>query len=67
VAGLNCGKESKQLAALNGVQKPMNHSPVRRVEFNPNLVTIGSLREVVARAGNDGRHQYRAFNLMDAG
>jgi copper chaperone CopZ len=73
VQGMGCpncaARVRNSLLALNGVtEADVNHlTGTASVEFNPNLVTIGSLREVVARAGNDGRHQYRAFNLMDAG
>ncbi len=31
-----------------------------KVTFNPELVTVPLLIEAVARAGGDGRHEYRA-------
>ena len=31
-----------------------------KVVFNPDLVTVADLLEAVKRAGDDGRHEYRA-------
>jgi copper chaperone CopZ len=33
---------------------------VAQVQFNPKLTTIPALIQAVARAGGDGRHEYRA-------
>lgn len=34
-----------------------------KVSYNPQLTDVGALTGAVARAGNDGRHEYRALAL----
>lgn len=66
----NCATRVRNsLLALNGViEAEVDHlTGTAAVEYNPQLVTVGSLCEAVACAGNDGRHQYRAASLMNAG
>jgi copper chaperone CopZ len=70
VQGLGCpncaARVRNSLLGLKGVtEADVDHlTGTADVEFNPKLVTIAALFEAVARAGNDGRHLYRAFRLM---
>ncbi len=70
VQGMGCpncaARVRNSLLGLKGVtEADVDHfTGTAHVEFNPNLVTIPALFEAVARAGNDGRHRYRAFRLM---
>ncbi len=59
----NCANRVRNsLITLNGViEACVDHvRGLADVEFNPNLVTIPALIDAVARAGSDGRHNYRA-------
>lgn len=70
VQGMGCpncaARVRNSLLGLTGVtEADVDHiTGTADVEFNPNLVAIPALFEAIARAGNDGRHQYRAFRLM---
>jgi copper chaperone CopZ len=70
VQGLGCpncaARVRNSLLRLTGVtEADVDHiTGTADVEFNPQLVTIAALFDAVAQAGNDGRHQYRAFRLM---
>ncbi len=70
VQGMGCpncaARVRNSLLGLTGVtEADVDHvTGTAHVEFNPNLVTIPALFEAVAHAGNDGRHQYRAFRLL---
>jgi copper chaperone CopZ len=72
VQGLGCpncaARVRNSLLALKGVtEAEVDHfTGTADVEFNPSLVTIPTLCEAVAKAGNDGRHRYRAFSPADA-
>ncbi len=72
VQGMGCpncaARVCNSLLALNGVREAdVDHlTGLADVEFNPNLVAVPALLQAVARAGNDGRHRYRAFSLSDA-
>ncbi|MBI5567710.1 MAG: heavy-metal-associated domain-containing protein [Chloroflexi bacterium] len=71
VQGLGCpncaARVRNSLLALKGItEAEVDHlTGTADVEFNPSLVTIPALCEAVARAGNDGRHRYRAFSLSN--
>jgi len=59
----NCANRVRNsLISLNGVMEAyVDHTMgIADVEFNPDLVTIPALIDVVARAGGDGRHNYHA-------
>ena len=70
VQGMGCpncaARVRNSLLGLKGVtEADVDHiTGTADVEFNPQLVTIAALFDAVAQAGNDGRHQYRAFRLM---
>lgn len=69
VQGMGCpncaARVRNSLLTLNGVtEAAVDHrTGTADVEFNPQLIVIPALCEAVARAGNDGRHRYRAFYL----
>ncbi len=59
----NCAMRVRNgLVGLEGViEAYVDHTVgVARVTFNPNMVAVPALIEAVARAGNDGRHEYHA-------
>lgn len=59
----NCANRVRNsLISLNGViEAYVDHTMgIADVELNPDRVTIPALIEAVARAGGDGRHNYRA-------
>ncbi|HKZ83966.1 MAG TPA: heavy-metal-associated domain-containing protein [Anaerolineae bacterium] len=59
----NCANRVRNsLISLNGVMEAhVDHTMgIANVEFNPDRVTIPALINAVARAGGDGRHEYRA-------
>ncbi|HEY4691627.1 MAG TPA: heavy-metal-associated domain-containing protein [Anaerolineae bacterium] len=59
----NCANRVRNsLISLNGVMDAyVDHTlGIADVEFNPDRVTIPALIDAVARAGGDGRHNYRA-------
>lgn len=66
VYGMGCpncaARVCNSLISLNGVvEAHVDHvMGMAEVEFNPHLVTIRALINAVARAGGDGRHEYRA-------
>jgi Cu+-exporting ATPase len=70
VRGLGCvncaARVRNGLIGLQGVTEAMvDHvMATATVKFNPNLVTLADLFKAVARAGNDGHHEYRAYSLM---
>ena len=70
VRGMGCpncaARVRNRLLGLKGVtEADVDHfTGTADVEFNPNLVTIATLFDAVAQAGNDGRHRYQAFRLM---
>ena len=70
VQGMGCpncaARVRNSLLGLKGVtEADVDHvTGTADVEFNPHLVTIATLFEAVGQAGNDGRHQYRAYRLM---
>src|SRR3970040_1656055 len=58
----NCANRVRNsLISLNGVIGAyVDHTMgIANVEFNPDRVTIPALINAVARAGGDGRHEYR--------
>ena len=60
----NCANRVRNsLISLNGVTGAyVDHTiGIAEVEYNPNLATLPMLIEAVARAGGDGRHNYRAM------
>ena len=60
----NCATRVKNsLIQVNGVidAEVYHTSGVAEVIYNPNLTTQAALLEAVARAGSDGRHEYRAW------
>jgi copper chaperone CopZ len=62
----NCAARVRNsLLALKGVvDAEVDHTiGMAEVVFNPNLTAIPALIEAVARAGGDGRHEYRARPL----
>jgi copper chaperone CopZ len=62
----NCAARVRNsLLALHGVNNAeVDHTiGMAEVVFNPNLTAIPALIEAVARAGGDGRHEYRARSL----
>lgn len=66
VQGMGCpncaNRVRNSLISLKGVTEAyVDHIVgIAEVEFNPNLVTLPALINAVARAGGDGRHEYRA-------
>jgi copper chaperone CopZ len=59
----NCAARVRNsLLSLNGVVEAyVDHTAgLAQVNFNPNLTNIPALVAAVARAGGDGRHEYRA-------
>ncbi|CAG0984420.1 Copper chaperone CopZ [Anaerolineae bacterium] len=70
VQGMGCpncaARVRNSLLGLKGVtEADVDHiTGTADVEFNPKLVTIATLFDAVAQAGNDGRHQYCAFRWM---
>lgn len=59
----NCANRVRNsLISLNGVVEAyVDHTMgIADVAFNPDRVTIAALIDAVARAGGDGRHEYRA-------
>jgi copper chaperone CopZ len=59
----NCANRVRNsLISLNGVVEAyVDHTMgIADVAFNPDRVTIPALIDAVARAGGDGRHEYRA-------
>ena len=66
VQGMGCpncaARVRNSLISLNGViEAYVDHViGLADVEFNPTRVTIPALIAAVARAGGDGRHEYRA-------
>ncbi len=59
----NCAARVRNsLIALTGVVEAyVDHTAgMAQVNFNPNLTNLPALVEAVARAGDDGRHEYRA-------
>ena len=59
----NCAARVRNsLLSLKGVvDAEVDHTiGMAEVVFNPNLTTTPALIEAVARAGGDGRHEYRA-------
>jgi copper chaperone CopZ len=62
----NCAARVRNsLLSLKGVvNAEVDHNiGMADVVFNPNLTTIPALIDAVARAGGDGRHEYRARSL----
>jgi len=62
----NCAARVRNsLLALHGVNNAeVDHTiGMAEVVFNPSLTAIPALIEAVARAGGDGRHEYRARSL----
>ena len=70
VSGMGCpncaARVRNRLVALEGVVEAyVDHTASKaQVIFNPGMVTIPALVEAVARAGGDGRHEYRAQALV---
>jgi len=66
VRGMGCpncaARVRNSLIALTGVvEADVDHTAgMAQVNFNPNLTNLAALVEAVARAGGDGRHEYRA-------
>ena len=59
----NCAARVRNsLIALTGVVEAyVDHTAgMAQVNYNPNLTNLPALVEAVARAGGDGRHNYRA-------
>jgi copper chaperone CopZ len=73
VLGMGCtncsARVRNSLVALHGViDAAVDHNMgLAQVRFNPSLTTIPALIEAVARAGGDGRHEYRALLIEPAG
>ena len=69
VQGMGCpncaARVRNSLLSLKGVvDAEVDHTiGMAEVVFNPNLTTTPALIEAVARAGGDGRHEYRARSL----
>lgn len=67
VQGMGCSncanRVRNSLIQINGViDAVVNHIfGVAEVIYNPNLTTREALASAVARAGGDGRHEYRAW------
>ena len=62
----NCAARVRNsLLSLKGVvDAEVDHTiGMAEVVFNPSLTAIPALIEAVARAGGDGRHEYRARSL----
>jgi copper chaperone CopZ len=62
----NCAARVRNsLISLKGVvDAEVDHTiGMAEVVFNPSLTAIPALIEAVARAGGDGRHEYRAQSL----
>lgn len=65
----NCANRVRNsLLSVNGVvYADVDHnSGVARVAYNPDLASADALLRAVARAGNDGRHEYGANILQPA-
>lgn len=66
VSGMGCpncaARVRNGLLSLDGVVEAyVNHTlGLAQVDFNPNLTNMSALVAAVARAGGDGRHEYRA-------
>jgi copper chaperone CopZ len=73
VLGLGCpncaARVRNSLVALRGVTEArVDHVlGLAEVRFNRNLTTVSDLIHAVARAGGDGRHEYRALLIEPAG
>lgn len=64
----NCAtRVHNSLVTLNGVINTyVDHiTGTAEVEFNPQMVAIPALVSAVAKAGNDGRHEYSAALLVE--
>jgi copper chaperone CopZ len=64
---INCAARVRNsLIGLKGVTAAnVDHvMATAAVKFNPHLVTLADLFDAVARAGNDGHHEYRAYAVM---
>lgn len=67
VLGMGCpncaARVRNSLVSQHGViDAVVDHTAgLAHVRFNPNLTTIAALVQAVARAGGDGRHEYRAL------
>jgi copper chaperone CopZ len=65
----NCAARVRNsLLALTGVvEADVDHTTgIVFVEYSPELVSMPSLLQAVAQAGNDGRHKYVAMLLEEA-
>lgn len=63
---VNCAARVRNgLIGLQGVtEAKVDHvMATAAVKFNPQLVTLPDLYAAVARAGNDGHHEYRAYSM----
>lgn len=64
----NCAMRVRNsLISLRGVvQADVDHfTGIANVTFNPSLVEAIDLADAVANAGNDGRHRYGVFSILD--
>lgn len=65
---LNCANRVRNnLIAVTGVvEADVDHTTgFAFVEYNPDLVSVPSLLQAVAQAGNDGRHKYFAMLIKE--
>ncbi len=63
----NCAARVRNglLSSLGVIEADVDHTlGMAKVVFNPDLSTVATLIEAVARAGADGRHQYGAQLLI---
>ncbi len=63
---VNCANRVRNsIVSLNGVvSAKVDHGRgLADVSYDPELTTIDELVRAVARAGGDGRHEYRAYAL----